>query len=336
MAWNKPAAMRAVEIDSPGPHGKLRPCTRPVPQMGEEDVMIEVAAAGLNRADLGQRLGRYPPPPGASDLPGLEVSGTVVARGSRVRRWRVGDRVCAVLQGGGYAEYVTAPASLCLRVPEAVSLAESAALPEAAFTVWSNVFLRGRLARGESLLVQGGASGIGTFAIQLAAALGHPVFATAGSDEKCAACRELGATLAVNYRTDDFVEAVQAATAGRGVDVILDMVVGDYIDRELKLLADDGRLVLIGYQGGTRVTADFAEIRRRLSITGSTLRGLPVAAKAPIRRGIEAHVWPLVASRRVRAVVETTFALEDAEQAHARMAGGQHIGKIVLAVRPPA
>lgn len=333
MEWIRPASMRAMEIDAPGPAARLRPCVRAVPAIGESDVLIEVVAAGLNRADLGQRLGRYPPPPGASDLPGLEVSGRVVARGTRVRRWQVGDRVCGLLQGGGYSEYVAAPAALCLPVPDTVSWVEAAALPEAAFTVWSNVFMRARLARGESLLVQGGASGIGTFAIQLAAALGHPVFATAGSAEKCAACRELGASLAVNYRSEDFGPVVRAATDGRGVDVILDMVAGDYIDRELKLLADDGRLVLIAYQGGTRVAADFAEFRRRISVTGSTLRGLPVADKAAMRRGIEARAWPLVASRKVCAVIDAVFPLADAEQAHARLTGGQHVGKIVLAVR---
>jgi NADPH:quinone reductase len=332
MKSNQPHAMQAVEIDAPGPAGRLRTCTRKLPAMGDDDVLIEVAAAGLNRADLGQRFGRYPPPPGASDLPGLEVAGTVVARGRRVRRWKTGDRVCALLPGGGYAGYVAAPAALCLRVPGTVSFEEAAALPEACFTVWSNVFMRGRLAAGETLLVQGGASGIGTLAIQLAAALGNEVFATAGTDDKCDACVGLGARLAVNYRKEDFAEPIRAATDGRGVDVILDMVAGDYIDRELKLLADDGRLVLIAYQGGTSITADFAEIRRRLTITGSTLRGLPLAAKAAICREIEQRLWPLIATGKVRAVIDSSFPLDQAGEAHDRMMSGEHIGKIVLTV----
>ncbi|VWX61669.1 NAD(P)H-quinone oxidoreductase [Burkholderiales bacterium 8X] len=324
--------MHAVEIESPGPSGRLQLCRRPIPTIGADEVLIEVAAAGLNRADIGQRLGRYPPPPGASDLPGLEVSGVVVEVGSQAARWKEGDRVCALLPGGGYAEYVSAPAALCLPIPEGLGFAEAAALPEACFTVWSNVFMRGGLADGESLLVQGGASGIGTLAIQLATALGHRVFATAGSDEKCEACRSLGAVLAVNYRKGDFAAMVREGNSGRGIDVILDMVAGDYIDRELKLLADGGRLVLIAYQGGTRVTADFSEIRRRLWITGSTLRGLPSADKALIAEAVEARVWPLLAAGKIRAVIDSTYPLEAAEQAHARMMKGEHTGKIVLSM----
>lgn len=327
-----PRAMRAVEIDTPGPSARLLLCTRPVPDVGEGEVLIRVAAAGLNRLDLGQRLGRYLPPPSGSDLLGLEVSGTVAAIGQRVTRWRIGDRVCALLSGGGYAEYAAAAADLCLPVPRSMSLVEAAALPEAAFTVWGSVFMQGRLQLGDTLLVQGGASGIGTTAIQIAAMLGRKVFATAGTDEKCALCTRLGAAVAINYRKQDFVAALKDVTAGRGVDVILDMVAGDYVDRELQLLANGGRLVLIGYQGGTRISADFAHLRRRLSIQGSALRPLSIDEKSVIRREIEQALWPRIDRGEIRPVIDSVFTLEQAERAHARMQTGAHMGKIMLAV----
>jgi NADPH2:quinone reductase len=322
--------MMAVEIQRPGPPENLRTCIRSRPVAGRGELLIEVAAAGLNRADLGQRQGRNRPPPGASDLPGLEVAGVVAAIGPGVTGWRKGDRVCALLPGGGYAQFAVALARHCLPVPPALSLAEAAALPEACFTVWINVFKRSGLRSGETLLVQGGASGVGTTAIQMANLLGHRVFATAGSDDKCRTCERIGATLAVNYRTTEFAAAVRAANGGKGIDVILDMVAGDYVTRELKLLADGGRLALIAYQGGTQVTANFAEMRRGLTITGLSLRGLPVSEKSAVARALHTRIWPFVTAGKLRPVIHATFTAERAAEAHALMESGAHTGKIVL------
>lgn len=329
-----PETMRAVEITSPGGPEVLRATTRPVPKPESGEVLIEVAAAGVNRPDVLQRKGAYAPPPGASDLPGLEVSGTVVALGNGVTRWKIGDKVCALLTGGGYAEYVCAPSPQCLPVPAGISMLEAAGLPETFFTVWINVFDRAKFAPGESLLVQGGSSGIGVTAIQLAHAFGHKVFVTAGSDDKCASCLKLGADLAINYRTEDFVQAVLDATDKRGVDVILDMVGGDYVPRELVCLADDGRLVLIAFLGGSKATLDMTDIlRRRLTITGSTLRPRPIEIKGAVAKSLEERVWPLIESGKIRPVVYKTFSLEDASKAHALMETSTHIGKLILEVK---
>jgi NADPH2:quinone reductase len=321
--------MKCIEIASPGGPEVLKPGARPIPSPGPGEVLIEVHAAGVNRPDVLQRKGMYPAPPGASDVPGLEVAGIVAELGEDVTTWSEGDHVCALVPGGGYAEACVAHESTCLPMPDDFSFVQAAAMPETYFTVWSNVFERGRLAPGETLLVQGGSSGIGTTAIQLARAFGHRVFATAGSPEKCAACKELGAERAINYRTEDFVEVVKQATNGRGVDVILDMVAGDYLPREVQALAEDGRIVLIAFLGGAKATLDFGFLmRRRLSITGSTLRARDVAFKASVARQLRDRVWPL----RVAPVIHATFPLEDAAKAHALMESGAHIGKIVLTV----
>lgn len=326
-----PATMRAVEIKAPGAPENLVPATRPLPEPKDGEVLIKVAAAGVNRPDVLQRQGSYPPPPGASDLPGLEVAGTIVRTGSGVRGWSAGDQVCALLTGGGYAEYVAVPAPQCLPVPRGLSLTQAASLPETFFTVWTNVFDRARLQPGETFLVQGGTSGIGVTAIQMVKAMGHRVFATAGSDDKCAACVGLGAERAINYRTEDFVEVVKAETGGRGVDVILDMVAGDYLAREVKALADDGRIVLIAFLGGAKATVNFAEVMmRRLTITGSTLRSRPVEVKAAIARSLRETIWPLLEAGKIKPVVHATFPLAQAARAHALMESGAHIGKIVL------
>lgn len=331
--------MQAIEIREPGDAKVLQLTTRPRPTPGAGEVLIEVAAAGVNRPDVFQRQGNYAPPPGASDLPGLEVAGSLVDgdfSGDNPFGLHPGDRVCALLAGGGYAQYAVAPLGQCLPLPGGLSMVEAAALPENYFTVWSNVFERGRLGvradgSAETLLVQGGSSGIGTTAIQLAHALGHRVFATAGSAEKCRACERLGATRAINYHDEDFVAAVKTATAGRGVDVILDMVAGDYVPRELETLADDGRLVLIATLGGRQATLDMAAImRRRLTLTGSTLRPRPVAFKAAIARQLHQRVWPLLDAGTVRPVIDRVFPAAEAAQAHALMERGTHIGKIVL------
>lgn len=332
MQVSLPTVMTAIEISAFGAPDVLVPANRPVPRPGPGEVLIAVAAAGVNRPDLAQRMGRYPPPPGAPDIPGLEVAGIIVQVGADVAEWQVGDRVCALLAGGGYAEYAAAPAGQCLPMPANLSFVQAAALPETYFTVWLNVFQRAALQPGESLLVQGGASGIGTAAISIAGALGHRVFATAGSAAKCAACVELGAELAINYRTEDFVERVRQATHGAGVDVILDMVAGDYVGRELALLADDGRLALIAYQGGTQATIDVSQFRRRLSITGSTLRARPVAVKAAVASELRERVWPLLAAGRIAPVIFATYPLARAASAHAALEAGDHIGKIVLTV----
>jgi NADPH:quinone reductase len=321
--------MRAIEISSPGGPEVLRLTERPAPKPGPDEVLIKVAASGVNRPDVFQRMGSYPPPPGASDIPGLEVAGTI-ADGDRQ-----GEQVCALLAGGGYAEYAVAPLGQCLPVPRGLSLIEAAALPETFFTVWSNVFDRGQLGCGEggpaeSLLVQGGSSGIGVAAIQMAHALGHPVFATAGTDRKCRTCESLGAR-AINYKTEDFVERVQAFTEGRGVDVILDMVAGAYVPRELDALAEGGRLVTIATLGGPSAAVNLSKImRRRLTLTGSTLRPRPVAFKAAIAARLREVVWPLIDTGKVRPLIQEVFPAADAAAAHALMESGEHIGKIVL------
>ncbi len=334
--------MNAIEIARFGGPEVLTLCERdkPVPKSGE--VLIHVRAAGINRPDVLQRGGHYPVPAGASDLPGLEVAGLIAGVGDSAAlsdlHLTIGDPVCALVQGGGYAEFCTAPAAQCLPIPTGLSMTEAASLPETFFTVWSNVFDRARLGRDaagrvETLLVQGGTSGIGVTAIQLAKARGHRVFATAGSDEKARACEALGAERGINYRTEDFVEVVKSLTDGRGVDVILDMVAGDYVPRELKALADDGRLVLIALLGGAKAEADLGQIlRRRLTITGSTLRPRDVTFKAAIARDLREHVWPLLDSGSIRPVVFKSFPLAAAADAHRLMESGAHIGKIVLEV----
>ncbi len=330
--------MKAIEIIRPGGPEVLRLADRPIPVPGAGEVLIEVAASGINRPDLLQRQGAYPPPAGASDLPGLEVAGVIV-RGDLGGRnpfgLAVGDRVCALLAGGGYAEYAVAPIGQCLPVPTGLTLLEAASLPETFFTVWSNVFDRGAIGRGEggareSLLVQGGSSGIGVAAIQVASALGHPVYATAGSDAKCAACEGLGAR-AINYRSEDFVERVMAFTNGRGVDVILDMVAGDYTAREMEALAEGGRLVFIATLGGRSAVVDAGTVmRRRLTITGSTLRPRPIEFKAAVAQRLRERVWPLIESGKIRPVVHRVFPAAEAAAAHAAMEVGTHIGKLVL------
>lgn len=325
--------MKAVEIVCPGGPEVLVLTDRPTPTPGPDEVLIKVAAAGINRPDVFQRAGNYPPPPGASDLPGLEVAGEIVGGNPAAGGFVMGDRVCALVAGGGYAEYCVAPAVQCLPVPEGLTDVEAAGLPETYFTVWSNVFDRGRLSPGETLLVHGGASGIGTTAIQLAVALGHPVYATVGSDERVKAVEALGANAGINYRTQDFVERIKVLTDGKGVDVILDMVAGDYIERDLKCLADDGRIVIIALLGGPKGTVDFNQVlRRRLTITGSTLRPRPVSFKGQIAQALRGKVWPLLATGKIRPVVHATFPLAQASDAHALMESGDHIGKIVLTV----
>jgi NADPH2:quinone reductase len=328
-----PADGLAVEIAHPGPPDVLRPTRRPVNPPGPDEVLLRVAAAGVNRPDLLQREGRYPPPPGASDIPGLEAAGTVVAVGDGVSRWSVGDEACALLAGGGYAEYCLAPAPQVLPLPRGLSPLQAAALPEAVFTVWANVFERGRLARGETLLVHGGASGIGTTAIQLARARGARVFATAGTAEKCAACERLGAVRAINYRQEDFVPIVKELTDGRGVDVILDMVGGSYMSRNLDSLARNGRLVLIAFLGGATAEVDLRPVLQRwLTVTGSTLRPRSIEEKGRIARAVESEVWPLFESGDMAPVVHATLPLEQAAEAHRQLEAGEHIGKLVLAV----
>jgi NADPH:quinone reductase len=328
-----PSHMKAIEITTPGGPEVLRPTQRPVPSPAAGEVLIEVAAAGVNRPDVLQRKGGYAPPPGASDIPGLEVAGTVVALGSHASAWKVGDKVCALVTGGGYAEYVAAPAAQCLPIPKGLTLEQAASLPETFFTVWVNVFERGALKGDETLLVQGGSSGIGVTAIQIAHALGHRVFVTAGSAEKCAACEKLGATRAINYRNEDFVAVIKELTEGRGVDVILDMVGGDYVPRELACLANDGRLSLIAFLGGTKTSLDLSDIlRRRLTITGSALRPRTVEFKAGVAQSLREKVWPLIEAGKIRPVIYKTFALEEAAAAHSLMESSEHVGKIMLRV----
>ena len=333
MAESLPDTMIAIEIPEPGGPDALVPGTRPVPAPAPGEVLVKVAAAGINRPDVMQRQGAYPPPPGASDIPGLEIAGTIVALGEGVSGLALGDQVCALVSGGGYAEYCPAPAALCLPVPKGLSLAEAAAVPETFFTVWTNVFDRGRLRPGESLLVHGGSSGIGTTAIQLAVATGARVFATAGSAEKCKACERLGAERAINYRDQDFVEIVKQATNGAGVDVILDMIGGDYYARNIEALAVEGRLVVIAVQSGPKTELNLLHLMvRRLTVTGSTLRPRTVEQKAEIADSLRSEVWPLIEAGKVKPVMYKRFPLSEANKAHALMESGEHIGKIVLEV----
>ena len=323
--------MIAIEIREPGEPDVLVPVERPTPAPGSGEVLIKVAAAGVNRPDVMQRRGRYPPPPGASDIPGLEVAGTLDQIGPDVTGWKIGDAVCALVAGGGYAEYCVAPAPQCLPAPRGLDLVSAAAIPETFFTVWTNVFDRGRLGAGESILIHGGSSGIGTTAIQLARARGARVFATAGSPEKCAACEQLGAERAINYKDTDFLEAVRAATGGRGVDVVLDMVGGEYFARNIDVLAVEGRLVEIATLRGAKAELTIPTImQRRLTITGSTLRARSVAEKGAIARAVYADVWPFLESGAVKPIIDTTFPLTHAAEAHRVMEAGEHIGKLVL------
>ncbi|WGI22751.1 NAD(P)H-quinone oxidoreductase [Amylibacter sp. IMCC11727] len=325
--------MNVVEISKPGGPEVLVPATRDIPEVGHGDILIKVIAAGVNRPDALQRAGAYDPPKGASDLPGLECSGTVAAVGAGVTRWAVGDEVCALLPGGGYAEYVTTPADHALPVPKGLDMVQAAALCETYYTVYSNVFMRGGLKAGEVFLVHGGSSGIGTTAIQLAAKAGARVFATAGSAEKCAKCVELGAERAINYREEDFVEVMKAETDGKGIDVILDMVGGDYIPRNVKAMALGGRLVQIAFLGGPKAELNFAQVMvKRLTITGSTLRPQSDEAKAAIARELEENIWPMLADGTIAPVMDSTFPLAEAAAAHTKMETSKHIGKIVLVV----
>jgi len=326
--------MKAVEITAYGKPDVLRLGERPAPVAGEGELLIRVSASGINRPDVLQRTGNYPVPPGASDIPGLEVAGEIVegdAQALAAAGFRKGDRICALVAGGGYAQLCVAPVGQCLPVPRGLSDIEAASLPETFFTVWSNVFDRGRLQPGETFMVQGGTSGIGVTAIQMAKALGARVIATAGSDEKCDACLKLGADHAINYKTQDFADEAKKLTGGAGVNVILDMVAGDYVAREVGCMAEDGRLVIIAVQGG--VKSEFnagAVLRRRLVITGSTLRPRPVAFKADIARSLQAKVWPLLESGAIKPVIHSTFPAGEAAKAHALMESNQHVGKIVL------
>jgi NADPH2:quinone reductase len=324
--------MNAIEITAPGGPEVLQSCTRPRPVPNADQVIIQVAYAGVNRPDALQRAGLYNPPAGASDLPGLEASGTVVEVGENVADLVVGDRVCALLPGGGYAEYVATPAAHCLPVPTGLSMKQAACLPETFFTVWSNVFMRGALQAGERILIHGGSSGIGTTAIQLANAFDARVFVTAGSDEKCQACLDLGAERAINYRDEDFVDAMRAVG---GADVILDMVGGPYIPRNLKALADDGRLVQIAFLQGPKTEVNFVQLMtRRLTFTGSTLRPQSDLAKAKIAQQLRDVVWPLLSQVKIAPVIDSTFNMAEAASAHSRMESSAHIGKIVLSVHP--
>ncbi|HWA90498.1 MAG TPA: NAD(P)H-quinone oxidoreductase [Rhizomicrobium sp.] len=324
--------MKAIQIENPGPDYRLVPsdAAKPVPGLGE--VLIAVAAAGLNHADINQAQGRYPPPPGASPVLGMEVSGTIAALGDGAGDWRVGDAVCALIPGGGYAEYAVASRACVLPVPHGVSLVDAAALPEVHFTVWTNLMDAARLKAGERVLIHGGSSGIGTAAIQLCAARGHHVFATAGTKEKCAACEKLGAAKAINYREEDFVEAVKAATDGKGVDVILDMVGGDYIQRNMSAAAIWGRIVNIAYQKGMQAEVNFAPmLMKRLSLLATTLRARSNDEKGAIRDALEREVWPLIDCGKIVPVVDRVYPLREAQDAHARMAKSEHIGKLLLA-----
>lgn len=325
--------MIAIEIIEPGGPEVLKAVERPKPEPGDHELLIEIAAAGVNRPDLMQRQGRYPPPPGASDIPGLEISGTVVAVGKQVSSARFGDRVCALVSGGGYAEYASAHESLCLPIPEGFSFHQAAALPETFFTVWSNVFDRARLSSGETLLVHGGAGGIGTTAIQLARAFGANVVVTAGSEAKCRFCLALGAEAAIHYREQDFVEEIAKITGGRGVDVILDMIGGDYFPRNLKCLGEEGRMVQIAVQNGAKAEINLLPIMvKRLTVTGSTLRARDIRFKGEIARNLRQKVWPLLDSGKIKPIIHQSFPLTEAAKAHALMESSRHIGKIILTV----
>jgi len=328
-----PAQMTVIGITSPGGPEVLVPEERPVPKPGAGEILVKLEAAGVNRPDVAQRKGHYPPPPGASDIPGLEIAGEVVALGEGVSRWKLGDKVMALVSGGGYAQYCLAHESHALPVPAGLSMTEAAAIPETFFTVWHNVFERGALKAGETLLVHGGTSGIGTVAIQLAKAFGARVIVTAGSDEKCEACRKLGADVAINYKTEDFVAATKAATGGKGAELILDMVGGDYIERNYEAAAVEGRIVQIAFQGSPKATVDFRRIMlKRLHHTGSTLRSRSVADKGAIASAIAEKVVPLIAAGKARPVMDSTYPFTKAAEAHARMESSAHIGKIVLTV----
>jgi NADPH2:quinone reductase len=328
-----PDTMTAIEISAPGGPEVLKPKVVATPQPGPGQMLVKVAAAGVNRPDLAQRSGAYPPPPGASPLPGLEIAGEVALVGEGVARWRRGDTVCALVNGGGYAEYCVVEDVQALPLPPGLDLIRAAAIPETFFTVWANVFERGRLAAGEWILVHGGSSGIGTTAIQLAKAFGAKVITTAGSADKCRACRELGADRAVNYRSEDFVKACQEATSGRGVDLILDMVGGSYTERNILAAAEDGRIVQIAVLGGANVSLNIARLMlKRLTLTGSTLRPRSRAFKGQLATALEAKVWPLLASGTVRVVLDSTFPLAKAADAHRHLEAGEHIGKVVLTV----
>lgn len=330
-SMNLPTTMWAIDPETPGGPEVLAPVERLVPVAGPGEVLIRVAAAGVNRPDVMQRKGLYPPPPGITSIPGLEVAGTVVALGEGAEGLFAGDRVCALVAGGGYAEYVAAPIGQCLPVPDALSMVEAAALPETLFTVWTNLFERAYASDGDWLLVHGGTSGIGTMAISLAGLFGLTVIVTAGSDDKVAAARAHGAHHAINYKTQDFVEEVAAITGGRGVDIVLDMVGGDYVPRNLKCLAEDGRHVSIAVQGGAQATVPLFDIvRRRLVLTGSTLRARDVAFKALVADEISRVVWPFVGSGQLKPLIDRTYPLDRAADAHARMDAGEHVGKIVL------
>jgi NADPH:quinone reductase len=329
-----PATMTAIEISEPGGPEVLKPVSRPLPLPGSGEVLIQVAAAGVNRPDVMQRQGSYPPPPGASDIPGLEIAGTVVAVGLGVNHTRVGDAVCALVTGGGYATYCVAPEPQCLPVPKGFSMVEAAALPETFFTVWTNLFERGALKPGETVLIHGGTSGIGTTAIQLAKALGaHQIFATAGSRDKCHACEKLGATRGIDYKHEDFVKIIKDMTGGRGVDVILDMVGGDYIQRNISALALEGRIVYIAFLRGAQAEVNFTPLMlKRGTITGSTLRARTVEQKAAIAAPLKRVVWPLLDQGKVKPVIHRTFPLAQSSEAHRLMESSAHIGKIVLEV----
>jgi len=328
-----PPRMTVIAIRAPGGPEVLVPEERPVPQLAAGEVLVKVAAAGVNRPDVMQRKGHYPPPQGATDIPGLEIAGEVVALGPGVTRWTPGDKVMALVVGGGYAQYCPAHESHCLPVPGGLSMVEAAAVPETFFTVWYNMFERGKLRAGETLLVHGGSSGIGTAAIQLAKLAGARVITTAGTAEKCAACLKLGADVAVNYKSEDFVAATKAATGGKGADVILDMVGGDYVERNYEAAAVEGRVVQIAFQGSYKATVDFRRIMlKRLTHTGSTLRARSVADKGQIARAVEEHVLPHLAAGRAKPVIDSKFPLAQAAAAHARMESSVHIGKIVLTI----
>jgi len=331
MPYSIPETMTAIEIAEPGGPEVLKPAQRPVPAPGHGEVLVKVAAAGVNRPDIIQRQGFYPPPPGASDIPGLEIAGTIVNVGAGVAGLSKGDQICALVAGGGYAEYCLADAPLVMPVPKPLDLIQAAALPETFFTVWTNVFDRARLNAGETVLIHGGTSGIGTTAIQLASLFGARVFATAGSPEKCKACEELGAERGINYRDEDFVSVTQKLTDGRGVDVILDMVGGDYVPRNIKALAMEGRLVNIAFLQGSQVDVNLMPVMlKRLTLTGSTLRPRSLEEKTVIAEAVRSQVWPLLDTGRAAPVIDSTFALAEAAKAHARMEDGAHIGKIVL------
>ena len=329
-AIDLPTSQTSIEITQPGGPEVLQATSRDMPVPTDSQVLIKVAAAGVNRPDVFQRMGFYPPPPGVTDIPGLEASGTIVAVGSAVQRWKVGDQVCALLSGGGYAEYAVAEESICLPIPEGLSLIDAAALPETCFTVWHNLFERAELQAGEWLLVHGGSSGIGTTAIQMASAMGIKVIATAGSDEKCAACEKLGAVKAINYREQDFVQACQEIT-GTGVNVILDMVGGDYVQQNFAACAPKARIVNIAFLRGSKVEVDLLPLMlKQLVLTGSTLRAQPIENKARIAAGVESQVWPLIAQGKFKPVINSRFPLAQASEAHTLMESNQHIGKLLL------